>query len=643
MTRITPTWIRTRCALALVLVGAIVAYAQTAQEIARTALDSTVLLTMEDEDGQPLRYGSGFLVDDGQVASSFHVVEGATSGYANLVGQNTRHDIRGVTAVDREQDLVVLKISATGLPVLPLGNGDAVQIGDSVYAAGNPQGWQGTFSQGIVSGLRQVGTQELLQITAPISPGSSGGPVLNSAGEVIGVAVSTVRDGQNLNFAIPAKHLKALLKSSGPANPLAPEDDVRSLLLLASKYYHGEGVQRDYKEAVRLYRLAAEQGNPEAQRTLGDMYDRGLGVASSDAESVRWYRLAAEQQDAEAQKSLGLAYYMGRGVPRDFTEAVRWFRLAAEQGNAEAQRRLGSAYISGQGVPEDDAEGEKWIGRAGELGDAEAQTILGRRHGLRKDYAESVRWFRLAANQGDSYAQLRLGNVYYHGRGVPEDHTEAARWYQLAADQGSFLAQSSLGKVYYYGRGVPQNYVEAAKWFSRAAEPHGWRGLYDVDARRFLGIMYYYGEGVSQNYAEAARWFRRVTAMTGPWRDLHLSDGGYALLDSQWRLGFMYYLGNGVPQDYTEAARWYLLAAEQGYANAQWSLGSLYRFGLGVSKDSVAAHAWLNLAAAQGHDDAAADRNTIALQMTSQQIASAQDLARNLWSRISGNNQASKR
>jgi hypothetical protein len=86
---------------------------------------------------------------------------------------------------------------------------------------GNPQGLEGTFSQGIVSGIREVGADRLLQITAPISPGSSGGPVLNAKGEVIGVSVATFRGGQNLNFAIPSDYLKTLLGKAGPAKPLA--------------------------------------------------------------------------------------------------------------------------------------------------------------------------------------------------------------------------------------------------------------------------------------------------------------------------------------------------------------------------------------------------------------------------------------
>lgn len=216
-----------------VLTAAMRVSAQNAPDIARKAFASTVLLVMEDANGQPLALGSGFLVRDGEIASNLHVVEGSARGYAKLVGQKTKYDIEGVTALDGDRDLVVLKVSVSGSPSLSLGESDTVEVGENVYAVGNPQGLEGTFSQGIVSSIREVGTDKLLQITAPISPGSSGGPVLNGKGEVIGVSVATFRGGQNLNFAIPASYLKTLLTKSGPAKPLTrekPSKGQRSLL-----------------------------------------------------------------------------------------------------------------------------------------------------------------------------------------------------------------------------------------------------------------------------------------------------------------------------------------------------------------------------------------------------------------------------
>ena len=194
-----------RALAALVIVLPNVPAAQTAQEVAKKAFGSTVLLVMEDANGKPMSLGSGFFVRDGIIASNLHVVQGASRGYAKVVGQKTKYDIEGICGIDSGRDLVLLKIPAAKTPSLSLGNSDAAEVGEPIFAIGNPQGLEGTFSQGIISSIREVGSDKLLQITAPISPGSSGGPVLNSKGEVIGVSVATFKGGQNLNFAIPAK------------------------------------------------------------------------------------------------------------------------------------------------------------------------------------------------------------------------------------------------------------------------------------------------------------------------------------------------------------------------------------------------------------------------------------------------------
>ena len=204
------------------------AHAQTAQEIAKEAFRSTVLLVMEDGNGQPLSLGSGFFVRDTEIGTNLHVIEGAARGYAKLVSEKTKYNIDGITAVDAERDLVVLKISDGRFQALSLGDSDAVQVGDPAYAVGNPRGLEGTFSQGIVSSVREVGAAKLLQITAPISPGSSGGPVLNEKGEVIGVSVATFSGGQNLNFAIPSAYMKELLGKPVSIKPLARAATVKA-------------------------------------------------------------------------------------------------------------------------------------------------------------------------------------------------------------------------------------------------------------------------------------------------------------------------------------------------------------------------------------------------------------------------------
>ena len=188
------------------------ANAQTPQQIAKKALAATVLLVMEDANGELLGYGSGFFVQPNQIATNFHVIDGAARGTAKRVGQETEYTIEGVTALNENHDLAILQVSASGIQPLPLADSDTVEIGDTVYVAGNPKGFfEGTFSDGIISAVRGDSTSKRLQMTAPVSSGSSGGPVLNGRGEVIGVSFATFRDGQNLNFAMPSNYLNGLI------------------------------------------------------------------------------------------------------------------------------------------------------------------------------------------------------------------------------------------------------------------------------------------------------------------------------------------------------------------------------------------------------------------------------------------------
>ena len=99
-----------------------------------------------------------------------------------------------------------------------------------------------------------------------------------------------------------------------------------------------------------------DEGTAWARYNLGLMYATGRGVPQDHAEAVRWYRLAAEQGHAGAQFNLGYMYSAGRGVPQDHAEAVRWYGLAAEQDYANAQRNLGIMYADGRGVPQDNVE-----------------------------------------------------------------------------------------------------------------------------------------------------------------------------------------------------------------------------------------------------------------------------------------------
>ena len=197
--------------------------------MAQIAFPSVVLLGMEDAHGRPLSLGSGFFVRSNIVATNLHVVAGASGGYAKPVYQKSKYNIGGTVGISENADLVLLHIdNARGKPLSLESNVD-VHVGDEVYAVGNPLGFEGTFSKGIVSGFRQKGSIKIYQITSPVSPGSSGGPVLNNQGKVIGIIVTTVEAGQNLNFAIPVSYLNSILYDRTTLRPLmVPKQALRS-------------------------------------------------------------------------------------------------------------------------------------------------------------------------------------------------------------------------------------------------------------------------------------------------------------------------------------------------------------------------------------------------------------------------------
>ncbi len=196
-----------RLTIFLLLLAPLTIFGQAATEIAKTGIKSTVSIVALDKISQPLSYGSGFIIDNETIVTNVHVIEGCNSAYVLLNGLERKYLVSGYIAIDKMNDLVILKVSGLYGTNLTLGSESFPEIGEKIYAVGNPKGLNGTFSEGIISGIRDLKSNQILQITAPISPGSSGGPVLNSAGQVVGIAFASFSVGQNLNFAIPVKYL----------------------------------------------------------------------------------------------------------------------------------------------------------------------------------------------------------------------------------------------------------------------------------------------------------------------------------------------------------------------------------------------------------------------------------------------------
>lgn len=243
------------------LAGPECALSQGASREVRDAGSQVVTLRGYDGAGQLTAQGSGFFFGPGRIATNFHVIAGASVVNVIDVHGDTIARVRSVDAADEALDLAILPSPPgvnRGLHIesfLPA-------VGDQVWTYGSPKGLTGTMSDGIVSAVRERGGHTVLQISAPISPGSSGGPVLDASGRVVGVTKSSVRGGQNLNFAVPARELARVAAQRGDPVSL-PVGQVRRQAVAESGEPGSEGAGDRPELPERWALIARSTGNAE--------------------------------------------------------------------------------------------------------------------------------------------------------------------------------------------------------------------------------------------------------------------------------------------------------------------------------------------------------------------------------------------
>ncbi|HET6764057.1 MAG TPA: trypsin-like peptidase domain-containing protein [Longimicrobiaceae bacterium] len=225
--------------------------------IVRMAGDAVVTLHVYDQAGRRTTLGSGFFLPDGRIVTNLHVVRGGAR--VEVIGASGQllGSIPFAEAVSEEADLALLPRLAGVRRHLPLA-GARPQVGESVVVIGAPEGLSNTVSNGIVSAFRQVEGRPRMQISAPISPGSSGGPVLNGRGQVVGVSLSILEGGQNLNFAVPLEDVRAMLAS--PAGQLAFPGGATRLAKAAPDARRGEGASIPAPPAIQPLAAGGARG-----------------------------------------------------------------------------------------------------------------------------------------------------------------------------------------------------------------------------------------------------------------------------------------------------------------------------------------------------------------------------------------------
>jgi len=290
-----------------------------------------VTIVMANGD-KPIALGTGFLVrQDGVIVTNYHVI--ATGNVAVVkFADGTISPVDGVLAAEKVRDLAVIKIHGRTFPTLTLGNSEQIQVGEEVVAIGNPLGLELSVSNGIVSGIRTDKEKggELLQITAPISHGSSGGPLFNMFGEVIGINAMFLEGGENLNFAIPVNDAKRLLQNQSTRLQPLPNEPENTRNTGPAKSDGSTGQPTDPGDAIAR---CSEQAKAYAK----------------DQESSRWsYQVYANHYDAKAS----VCYVVIRQVKLNLADATSETKMTV----ADAFENNIVGYFLG-GPFKNDAEG----------------------------------------------------------------------------------------------------------------------------------------------------------------------------------------------------------------------------------------------------------------------------------------------
>ncbi|HUQ32148.1 MAG TPA: tetratricopeptide repeat protein, partial [Pyrinomonadaceae bacterium] len=315
-------------------------------ELVRRIKPSVVAIVTYDAKGDRLSRGSGFFTASDRVITNRHVLEGAFKAEIHTV-DDLAYGVKGVLAVDGEGDIALLQVDIPPRMASPLNVvRTSPQEGESIVVIGNPLGLEGSISNGIVSAVRDIPNfGRIIQITAPISPGSSGSPVVNMRGEVIGVATLQLSDGQSLNFAVPSDRVVQL--QAGQTRTLGElvVATRRSQRASAERFYmQGLGFlsRDDCEKALPYFKKATDSDPDYADAWAQTGFCNGMLGRHAEALKASRQAIRLKPDSPESYLNLGSAFsYLGQ-----FKEAADAYRqaLRLDANNADTHFALGAIY-----------------------------------------------------------------------------------------------------------------------------------------------------------------------------------------------------------------------------------------------------------------------------------------------------------
>ena len=433
--------------LALLLPAQTAASQDLLPELVRRIKPSAVAIETFDSRGEKLSRGSGFFIDSDRIVTNRHVIEGAYR--AEIHSSNgTVFPVKGVLAVDAEGDIALLKIDPPAQQVRPLPlDKTSPQEGESVVVIGNPLGLEGSVTNGIVSAVRDIPTfGRIIQITAPISSGSSGSPVVNMQGQVIGIATLQVTGGQSVNFAIPSERISQLQATTMISLAELVANSGRNKRAKAVQFFR-DGLsflsKDDCEKALPYFQMAVESDNQYAEAWAQSGFcNEKLGRHAEALEASK--KAVNLRPSAESYFNIGLAsFYL-----KQYKEAAEAYRQSIKldpYNSADAYYALGLVYRD-WGKTDDEIYSYKQAIklRPDYTG---AYERLGSRYMKSKKFNEAVDVFRqlAALKPSDPVAPNNLGEAYVELKNYNDAVESFRQSIRLKPDFGR--AYYNLGKT----------------------------------------------------------------------------------------------------------------------------------------------------------------------------------------------------
>ena len=400
---------------------------------------------------------------------------------------------------------------------------------------------------------------------------------------------------------------------------LADEGSIDAIFQYAVMLYTGNGIDLNYEESLKYFKMAADKGHIVSAYNYGYMLLQGLGAVVNILEAAKYLKIAADGNFPKALLTYATLLMNGNGIPKNMKGAAHYFHVLANLGDPDGMYGYGTLVLFGIGVPVNEGEGLHYLFEAYKMGIRDAynkikqyrdnllkeiekidslienadkgdmnailEIIKMLNEGKKKDF-ENIQFSKyliIAINNGNSDAMFLYAEMLFNGDEVVQNKKEAIKYYQMSAEKGNEKAMFLYGKLLFNGVETAVNKPKAVEYFKKCAD------LDNEEAIALYASILYDGNGIPSNKREAAKYFKKS-----------IENGN---LKSMFYYALMLFNGDEIPQNTEEASKYFRICADNGNQEAASTYANMLLNGIGITADEKEASKYFKISADFGNVD----------------------------------------